>query len=389
MAITKIRGNVQIMAGTITNTEIKSDAAIALSKLAEAVIQADGGQAFTADQPMGGFKITGLGDGSASGDAVNKSQLDAAVGAITGSSAHIVARLATTVAGGNITLSGTQTIDGIAGSANDRILVKNQTAPEENGLYLMKAGAWTRTTDADTWDELVGALIPIAEGTVNHDTLWLVTADQGGTLETDPVTAVQLPGPSDVIAGDGLTRTGQTIDVVTADTSLNVGANSVAVNPGEGIEISTGVRVKLDGGTLARGAGGIKVADAGITATQLAAAVAGDGLAGGAGTALSVNTDGATLEINSDALRVKDAGITAAKLGSGARRVVRETPTGTVNGVNAAFVLANTPAANMEEVYLNGLLQEGGGEDYTLVTATVTFVSAPATGDRIRVNYMY
>lgn len=387
MAVTQIDGGRQIKAGTITNTEISSSAAIALSKLAEAVIQADGGQAFTADQPMGGFKLTNLGDGTNPADAVNKSQLDAAVAAIASGSAKNVVRLATTA---NITLSGTQTIDGVAGSADDRIFVKNQTAPEENGLYLMKAGAWVRTTDADTWSELVGAIVPIAEGTANHDTLWLITADQGGTLNTTAVTSVQLPGPSDVIAGAGLTRTGQTLDVVAADTSLTVGANNVAVNPGEGIEISTGVRVKLDGSTLARSGSGIKVADAGITGTQLAGSVAGDGLSGGAGSALSVNTDDSTIEKSSDALRVKDAGITSAKLGTGARRVVRETPSGSVNGSNTAFVLANTPASGMEEVYLNGILQEpGSGNDYTISTNTITYLTAPLTGDRLRVNYMY
>lgn len=386
MAVTQIDGGRQIKAGTITNAEIKSDAAIDLSKLAEAVIQADGGQAFTADQSMGGNKLTNLDDGTNPGDAINLSQLEAAVAAIASGSAKNVVRLATTA---NITLSGTQTIDGVAGSADDRIFVKNQTAPEENGIYLMKAGAWVRTTDADTWDELVGAIVPIAEGTVNHDTLWLVTADQGGTLDTDPVSAVQLPGPSDMIAGAGLTRTGQTIDVVAADTSLTVGANNVAVNPGEGIEISTGVRVKLDGGTLARSGSGVKVADAGITETQLNTSVAGNGLAGGGGAALSVNVDDSTIEINTDALRLKDAGITAAKLGTGARRVVRETPTGTVNGSNDTFTLANTPASGKEEVFLNGLLQEPGGEDYTITTNSIVFVSAPLTGDRIRVSYMF
>lgn len=386
MTATLIRGNTQIMPDTITNAQINSAAAIALSKLAEAVIQADGGQAFTGDQSMGGNKLTNLGDGTGPADGVNLSQLQAAVAAVASGSAKPPARLATTA---NITLSGTQTIDGVAGSADDRIYVKNQTAQEENGLYLMKAGAWVRTTDADSWAEIVGALVPIAEGTVNHDTLWLITADQGGVLGTSAITTVQLPGPSDMIAGAGLTRTGQQIDVVAADTSLTVGANDVAVNPGEGIEINTGVRVKLDGGTLARSGSGIKVADAGITGTQLAASVAGDGLSGGAGSALSVNTDDSTIEKSSDALRVKDAGITSAKLGVGARRIVRETPTGAVNGVNDTFTLANTPAAGKEEVFLNGLLQEPDGEDYTITTNSIVFVAPPLTGDRIRVSYMF
>lgn len=387
MAVTQIRGNTQIKAGTITNTEIDAAAAIALSKLAEAVIQADGGQDFTADQSMASHKLTNLSDGTNPADAVNKSQLDAAVAAIASGSAKNVVRLATTA---NITLSGTQTIDGVAGSVDDRILVKNQTAPEENGIYLMKSGSWVRTTDADTWTELVGAIVPVAEGTANHDTLWLITADQGGTLGTTAVTSVQLPGPSDILAGNGLTRSGQTIDFVTADTSLTVGANNVAVNPGDGIEISTGVRVKLDGSTIARSGSGIKVADAGITETQLATSVAGAGLTGGAGTALAVNTDNSTVEISSDTVRVKDAGITSAKLGSGARPVIRETPSGSVNGSNTSFTLANTPASGTEQVYLNGILQEpGAGNDYTISTNTITYLTAPATGDRLRVSYLF
>lgn len=387
MAVTQIDGGRQIKTGTITNNEIASSAAIALSKLAEAVIQADGGQAFTADQSIGGFKLTNLGDGTNPADAVNKSQLDAAVAAITSGSAKNVVRLATTA---NITLVGTQTIDGVAGSEDDRVFVKNQTLPAQNGIYLMKSGAWVRTTDADTWTELVGAIVPIAEGTANHDTLWLITADQGGTLDTDPVTAVQLPGPSDILAGAGLTRTGQTIDVVAADTSLTVGANNVAVNPGDGIEISSGVRVKLDGSTIARSSSGIKVADAGITETQLNTSIAGAGLAGGGGSALSVNVDSSTIEIATDTLQVKDTGITSAKLGTGARRIVRETPSGSINGSNTTFTLANAPASGMEEVYLNGILQEpGAGNDYTISTNTITYLTAPLTGDRLRVSYMY
>lgn len=72
---------------------------------------------------------------------------------------------------------------------------------------------------------------------------------------------------------------------------------------------------KLDGDNLQTG--GVPtaaLANAAVTADKLAAAVAGSGLAGGAGSALSVNVDDSTIEISSDSLRVKDAGITTAKL---------------------------------------------------------------------------
>ncbi len=68
--------------------------------------------------------------------------------------------------------------------------------------------------------------------------------------------------------------------------------------------------------------------------------------------------------------------------------VVRETPSGSVNGSNTAFVLANTPLAGSEEIYLNGLQQEpGAGNDYTISGANITYLTAPLAGDKIRVSY--
>jgi len=56
------------------------------------------------------------------------------------------------------------------------------------------------------------------------------------------------------------------------------------------------------------------ITDGAVTSAKIASAVAGNGLAGGAGSALSVNVDDSTIEINSDSLRVKDGGIVTAKL---------------------------------------------------------------------------
>lgn len=67
--------------------------------------------------------------------------------------------------------------------------------------------------------------------------------------------------------------------------------------------------------------------------------------------------------------------------------VVRETPAGLVNDSNTVFTLANALAVNTEQVFLNGVLQEPGGHDYTIAGQIVTFASAPNTGDRIRVSY--
>lgn len=147
---------------------------------------------------------------------------------IQGIKAKSSARAATT---GNITLSGTQTIDGIALSVSDRVLVKLQTATAENGIYTVAAGSWTRTTDADSWAELVSMFVWIEQGTVHADSGWLCTVDPGGTLGTTAVTFVQFSGAGSIAAGNGLTKTDNTLSVV-AHTGISVTANGVAVSYG-------------------------------------------------------------------------------------------------------------------------------------------------------------
>ena len=91
-------------------------------------------------------------------DAVTRSQLDAA---IQGFAWKAPVRAATTA---NITLSGTQTIDGVALVAGDRVLVKNQSTASGNGIYLVASGSWTRSTDFDTAAEMLGAAVFVSEG---------------------------------------------------------------------------------------------------------------------------------------------------------------------------------------------------------------------------------
>lgn len=67
----------------------------------------------------------------------------------------------------NIALSGTQTIDGVALVAGDRVLVKDQTAAAENGIYVVSATVWSRSADADTISELAGACVNVDSGTTN------------------------------------------------------------------------------------------------------------------------------------------------------------------------------------------------------------------------------
>lgn len=91
-------------------------------------------------------------------------------------------------------LSGPMTVDGIALVAGDRILVKDQSAGNENGIYVVAAGAWSRAADSDTWSELVSAFTIVEQGTVNADTGWVCTGDVGGTLGSTSVVWVKFVG---------------------------------------------------------------------------------------------------------------------------------------------------------------------------------------------------
>lgn len=91
-------------------------------------------------------------------------------------------RVATTA---EISLSGQQTIDGVAVSAGESVLVKNQTTGSVNGIYVVSTGAWTRRTDADTASKLpLRMMVPVREGTVNGGTMWTLTNTAPITIET-------------------------------------------------------------------------------------------------------------------------------------------------------------------------------------------------------------
>ena len=126
----------------------------------------------------------------------------------------------------NITLSAPQTIDTISVVAADRVLVKNQTLPAENGIYIVAAGAWTRATDADLWTELPGAFVFVERGATQADTGWLCTVDAGGTLNTTGVTFVQFSGSGSVTAGSGITVTGNQVSLATIAANTIYGNNT-------------------------------------------------------------------------------------------------------------------------------------------------------------------
>lgn len=156
-------------------------------------------------------------------------------------------RLATT--GSNIVLDNTTvSLDGININDGDVILVKDQTNPAENGIYIAStSGAWTRSVDMDTWDEVPGAFSFVEEGTVYGNTGWVCTSDQGGTIDVDPILWSQFQGVGTYVEGEGIDIVGNVISGEDAsDTNKGI-ASFDATN----FTVTTGnvVIETVDGGT--------------------------------------------------------------------------------------------------------------------------------------------
>lgn len=186
-------------------------------------ILVNGTRAFTGDVAMGSHKITGLADPTSAQDAATKAYVDAMA---TGLDLKGSVKAAST---GNLTLSGAQTVDGVSLVAGDRILVKDQTTGSQNGIYVVAAGAWARATDADSNTEVTpGMFVFVEQGTVNGDSGWVLTNDGAITLGTTALVFSQFSGAGQITAGDGLTKSGNTLNVVTASSArIVVNADSI------------------------------------------------------------------------------------------------------------------------------------------------------------------
>lgn len=206
----------------------------------------------TAALDLNGQKLTGMADGTATTDGATFGQLS---GAVAGFDWKEPVRAATTA---SITLTATQTIDGVAVAVGDRVLVKNQATPSQNGVYTVAAGAWTRTPDMDVAAEVNRATVLITEGTVGQGDIYQQTAIVT-TLGTDTVTWVKVAEGNAIYSADGATLT-------------------------------------LTGTTFS-------ITNGGVGASQLAAAVAGNGLTGGGGSALAVGA-GTGVSVAADTVAV-------------------------------------------------------------------------------------
>lgn len=177
----------------------------------------------TVDVSLNSRKITNLLDPTSDQDAATKNYVDSVA---QGLDVKASVRVATTA---NITLSGTQTIDGVAVQVGDRVLVKNQSTQNQNGIYVVSASTWSRSADADEYEELVSAFVFVEVGTTNADTGFVCTSDSGGTLGSTAITWSQFSGAGTFAAGTGLTLNGNTFNVNGTSNRISVTSTSVDI----------------------------------------------------------------------------------------------------------------------------------------------------------------
>lgn len=233
----------------------------------------------TVDVAWNSRRITNLLDPAAAQDAATKSYVDAVAAGAGNAPFESVKAVATT----NQTLTGlTPAIDGVTLTAGARVLLTAQTTGTQNGIYVVAAGAWVRAADADATAEMMpGKQVFVNEGTTYGDSVWAITNDAPVVIGTGTATFTQISGLGQIVAGSGLSKTGNTLDVV-AGTGISVSASNVGLT-GQALALhnlaTNGFFVRTAANTVA--ARTITAPGAGISVTN------GDGVAGNPAIALT------------------------------------------------------------------------------------------------------
>ena len=195
-------------------------------------------------------RITSVAEPTQSSDAATKNYVDAVKTGLDVKDSVIVTTTGNLTAtysngtsgvGATLTNSGTQaaiTIDSRVLVVGERVLVKDQTTALQNGFYKVTTVGtasvnWvlTRTVDADEDSEITpGAFTFVEEGTVGGNNGYVCTNVGAITVGTTAITFVQFSGAGSVIAGDGLTKTGNTLNAVGTNNRISISADAIDIS---------------------------------------------------------------------------------------------------------------------------------------------------------------
>ena len=123
-------------------------------------------------------------------------------------------------------------IDGVRLSSDDRVLLKNQSTGSQNGIYVFNGSgsAMTRATDADADAEVTaGMFVFVEEGTANADNGYVLTTDGSITVGSTSLTFTQFSGAGQIVAGDGLLKSGNTLSVNDDNISIAISGDALRI----------------------------------------------------------------------------------------------------------------------------------------------------------------
>lgn len=235
------------------------------------------------DLSVNSHKVTNLATPTLATDAATKAYVDSVA---TGLDVKGSVRAATTVAGTLASsFANASVIDGITLATGDRILIKNQAAPAENGIYVVAAsGAPTRSTDCNsTTNYISGAFVFVELGTVNAGAAWVVSTQGAITVGTTSVTWVQFSGAVAYSAGSGLTLTTTTFSVNVSNATIEISGGNLRVKSsatsGQAL-LSSGAGAEAAYGALNLG-GGATIVTGALPSANLATVQVAQGGTGG------------------------------------------------------------------------------------------------------------
>ena len=280
-------------------------------------------------------KITNLATPTADGDAASKSYVD---GVAQGLDVKDSCVAATT---GNITISTAlnngDTLDGVSLSTNDRVLVKDQSSASENGIYIVGSSP-ARADDLAAGADAAGMFTFIEQGTVNADNAFVCTSNKGSAVVgTNNLAFTQFSGAGQVVASDGLSKSGNTLSVdLKSNGGLVIESSEIAVDLAA--SSITGTLAISDGGTGATSASAARTALGLAIGTNVQAYDADlDALSGcqsGAASALASLTstevailDGATVSTSELNVMDGDTSATSTTLATADRMVMNDNGT--------------------------------------------------------------
>ena len=183
----------------------------------------------TASVSLNSQTITNLSDPVNTQDAATKGFVEATS---QGLDVKDSVKVATTA---NITISTAlnsgDSIDGVTLADNDRVLVKDQSTPSQNGIYIVGSSP-ARSSDLAAGADAAGMFTFVEQGTVNADNGFVCTSNKGSAVVgTNSLTFAQFSGAGQVTAGDGLDKSGNTLSVdLKANGGLVIESTEIAID---------------------------------------------------------------------------------------------------------------------------------------------------------------